>query len=575
MAESKELKKIKKMYGENFMKLCRELFPTLLEQEGLLTEILTSSFSANSRTLYEDIMKNGLEDEFKNFIYNKVDVEKETPEIIEEKTPYELMEEAGYDLYECTTEEEIQKFKRYYKKGEELCTFVGGRLSWCVVFWAVKKDAEDIKREDFKNPKREDEYGTSVMGIQFNKTGKCTVSIKNRYNHTVNNPDATYGNDLDKIIPGLEKSFATLLQKEHGLELNSTNIENFQIPGYTVANNGKYYKFNMERNGIYYCPGNIIIENGEPKQLENPEAQILIDYFILDMKNKTIKLYDDKLEDSFIDYFENLEETDAKIKIEKNKEKGTRKITIQKSKDKSITIEIDKNNEIIGYNNPNLKKTGDNFLGWNIALNQLEVPNLKSTGDNFLGWNKALNQLEAPNLKSTGNAFLWANEGLTQLIVPKLKKTGYIFLGWNKALNQLEAPNLKSTGDNFLSNNQGLTQLILPNLKKTGDNFLSNNIDLNQLEAPNLESTGDYFLWTNQGLTQLEIPKLPELSGKFSKIIEKNLEEQKNKNGQIINSESIAKLDKKNKLTTTETNIAKKIIEKIRDLFRKKDEKER
>ena len=336
MAESNELKKIKKLYGEKFMHLCRNLFPTILEQEGLLTEILTSSFSTNSRTIYEDIMQNGLEDKFKNYIYNKVDVEKDKPEIIEEKTPYELMEEAGYDLYECT-EEDIQKFKKYYKKGEELCTFKGGRLNRCVVFWAVKKDAKDIKRKDFKNPKREDEYGTSVMGIQFNKTGKCTVSIKNRYNHTVNNPDATYGNDLDKIIPGLEKSFATLLQKKHRLELNSTNIENFHLPGYTVANDGKYYKFNMERNGIYYCPGNIIIENGEPKQLENPEAQILMDYFILDMKNKTIKLYDDKRDkDGFIDYFENLEETDAKIKIEKNKEKGTRKITIQKKQDESI-----------------------------------------------------------------------------------------------------------------------------------------------------------------------------------------------------------------------------------------------
>ena len=41
------------------------------------------------------------------------------------------------------------------------------------------------------------------------------------------------------------------------------------------------------------------------------------------MKNKIIKLYDDKWHnDSFIDYFENLAETDAKIKIEKNNEKG-------------------------------------------------------------------------------------------------------------------------------------------------------------------------------------------------------------------------------------------------------------
>ena len=46
MSDSKELKRIKKLYGENFMHLCRSLFPTLLEQEGLLTKVLKSLFSA-------------------------------------------------------------------------------------------------------------------------------------------------------------------------------------------------------------------------------------------------------------------------------------------------------------------------------------------------------------------------------------------------------------------------------------------------------------------------------------------------------------------------------------------------
>ena len=55
MELSNELKKIKKTYGENFMKLCRNLFPTLLEQEGRLYEILATSFSTNCKTLYEDI----------------------------------------------------------------------------------------------------------------------------------------------------------------------------------------------------------------------------------------------------------------------------------------------------------------------------------------------------------------------------------------------------------------------------------------------------------------------------------------------------------------------------------------
>ena len=241
MSNSKELNRIKKLYGEKFMHFCRSIFPTLLEQEGLLTEVLKSTFATNSRTLYDDIVNNDLEEKFKNYIYGKIDVEKEMPEIIEEKTPYQLLDENGYNLYECNSKEEIQSFKKYYKSGEELCTFHGDRLNRCVVFFAVKKDAEEIKREDFNKPKREDEYGTSVMSIQFTKSQNSTVSIKNRYNHTVNNPDATYGNNLDKIAPGLTQSFKKLLS-ERGLTLNSSNIEAFSIPGYVVADDGKYYK---------------------------------------------------------------------------------------------------------------------------------------------------------------------------------------------------------------------------------------------------------------------------------------------------------------------------------------------
>ena len=134
--------------------------------------------------------------------------------------------------------------------------------------WGFLESVRELKLDvilvaiycNFEPLKREDEYGTSVMSIQFNREGICTVSIKNRYNHTVNNPDATYGNDLDMIVPGLADSFATLLEKEYGLKLNNANIEKFEIPGYVVANDGKYYKYNMEIDGDYYCPGNIVIK---------------------------------------------------------------------------------------------------------------------------------------------------------------------------------------------------------------------------------------------------------------------------------------------------------------------------
>lgn len=340
MAQSNELKIIKKIYGESLMKLCRKLFPTILEEEGKITEILNSTFANNSRTLGEDITKNHLEDQFKNLVYSKLGKENEYTNDCD-KSPYELLDEAGYQLYECLTENDIQSFKKYYETTEELCTFDGGRLEKCFVFFAVKKNVDEIKRENFKDPEREDEYGTSVMSIQFNKTGVCTVSIKNRYNHRVSNPDATYGNDLNAIIPGLTESFKKML-KQRGLELNSLNVEKMQIPNYVIASDGKYYKYNCEVYGTYYCPGNIIIDYMVPKKIENSESQLLIDYFILNMEKKTLRTYDACLVDCFVAEFENIK----KISVTKNKE--NKKITINVAgKEKPILIEIDKDNQII------------------------------------------------------------------------------------------------------------------------------------------------------------------------------------------------------------------------------------
>ena len=457
MSNSKELNRIKKLYGEKFMHFCRSIFPTLLEQEGLLTEVLKSTFATNSRTLYDDIVNNDLEEEFKNYIYSKIDVEKEMPEIIGEKTPYQLLDENGYNLYECNSEEEIQSFKKYYKSGEELCTFRGNRLNRCVVFFAVKKDVEEIKREDFNNPKREDEYGTSVMSIQFTKSQNSTVSIKNRYNHTVNNPDATYGNDLDKIAPGLTQSFDKLLS-ERGLTLNSSNIEAFSIPGYVVADDGKYYKYNMEINGNYYCPGNVIIDHGNVIKLE-PEKQELIDYFILDKENKTLTLYDDPIlfltGDSFIDGFKNIDSIE--MANNNNSEQKTKTITIkEKSSDKPITIEINKeSNSIIGYTNENLVNLGDNFLMYNKQLSELNVPNVTNIGADCLANNKELKKFEAPNLDPSKYDFfiklhMKMNRKLSELYVPNLTKESkenleYVFSVVKENSKEGKTQNIDST----------------------------------------------------------------------------------------------------------------------------------
>ena len=521
-----ELNDIRKAYGEDFMHLCRKLFPTLLEKDGMLFKILSELFSTNSKTLCEDIIRYKLKEKFKSYIYSKVDIGDPEKKKIKEKTPYELLEEAGYDLYECLSEEDIQKFRKYYKpgsilhqgllytySGEELCTFGGGRLSRDVVFFAVKNNAEDIKREEFKSPQREDEYGTSVMGIQFSRQGVCIVSIKNRYNHTVTNPDATYGNDLDRIIPGLTQSFSVLLQKEYGLELDVVNIQEFEIPGYVVANDGKYYKYNIEIDGEYYCPGNIIIrQGGEVISVGTPEEGLLIDYFYIDKKNKKIEVCPD-IEDSFVDDLQEIE----KIEVVKSDDKNVYRIikVYLQDVEEPVIIGIDKNNQIIKYENKNITKIGDNFLKLNQELTQLNLPNLIQVGDDFLACNERLTQLNFPNLTQVGNGFLSFNQVLSQLKLLNLVQTGDDFLAINQVLSQLELPNLIQVGNSFLIYNEGLTQLELPKLTQVGDNFLSNNQELIQLELLNLTQVGDNFLNNNEELTHLELLNLTQVGDNF------------------------------------------------------------
>ena len=512
-----DLRIIKDKYGEKMMHLCRELFPTLLEQEGLLSNLLLSKFN-ESHFLYDDIINNNYIEEFKNYIYSFVDVEK--PKIEVNKTPQELLSEVGYDLYECKTEDDIQRFKKYYAPGETICTIYNkGRLQNCYVFFAVKKNVNDIKRENFSNPKRQDEYGTSVLSIQFYKGKQNNVSIKNRYNHTVNNPDAAFSNNLNNIISGLTEAFA----KEYNLNITSEERNNFELSNYVKANNGKFYKYNYELNNIYYCPDNIIIANGEARRL-NKQKNILIDYFVIDLENKKIQIFDNRIGDSFIDGFSDIK----KIKI--TKIDNNKRITITPEQGQEITIEIDILGNIIKYYNPNLeeiknhflcynrklaklsllnlKRVGDNFLRNNLSLTKLNLPNLEYIEDNFLWSNRVLDELNLPSLKAVENKFLCSNRNLKELNLPNLNYIKNDFLLFNKELSIVNLPKLNSIGDGFLTNNIPLTKLNLPNLKKVGGAFLYFNIELKTISLPKLKHIRDEFLYYNTKLVELVLPSL-------------------------------------------------------------------
>lgn len=434
-----ELAIIKKKYGEPMMHLCRSLFPSIIES-GNLSTLLLKNFEP-SRYLYDDIVQNNKQIAFADYIYslhrNNAIVYYDT-----DKSPKELLESAGYDLYECNTMDEVNSFIKYYDKEERLCTFNSNRIKDYYIFFAVKKDVDQIRREDFLYPRKEDLYGTSVISIQFTRGLKNIISIKNRYNDTVFYPDSTFSNNLDNIVPGLTMSFA----KKYKLNLLGGSTSIFELPGYIRANDGKYYKYNYKINNVYYCLDNIIIDNY--KVIENyreKEKYLIIDYFIIDLVNKTIKLYDNKLKDSFIEEFNNINN----IVITKDKNTKLKTIEVFYDTNKKATIVVDGTNKIIEYHN--------NYL--------------TNVGSRFMGHNKELKILNTPNLEIVGNAFLRCNECLTSLILNRLKRVGNAFLRNNKVLEILSASDLEAVGNDFCYHNKSIIELYLPKLINIGNNF--------------------------------------------------------------------------------------------------------
>lgn len=507
--ENKDLKFIKKHYGEDFAKLCRTLFPTLLEQPGLLSTLVSTHIEP-TKSLLDDLKREAEdpEDFVKNFIYSFVDVEQEKPQIIENKTAEEILDEAGYVLYpECKTEEDLQKFKKFYKREEELCSFRGGRLEYCRVWFAVKKNVKDIKRANFSNPKRQDEYGTSVISIQYTKREPSTLSIKNRYNHTVNNPDATFSNNLDNIVPGLKNAFE---QQFHIISDKNQIVEDI-FPYVQVG--GKLFRSNFERSNIYYCSNNVIIDNFEVKRFDKARY-IVFENYIIDKKEKTIKLYNNTTNkkedhDEFTKSFGQIKEVKEIVK------KGGRDVIITTESGGDVILGLDDNNVLKEYYNSELKTVGKNFLGSSFNLEKFNAPNLKKAGQGFLCDAENLTSFVAPNLEELGDESLRYVYNLKQIEVPCLKEVGNCVLEYAHSLENFSTPCLEIVLDSFLSKANNLKSFDAPNLKIMRSNVLNETDNLSSINVPNLVEVGSDCLTRQRKLTAFSAPCLRVVGDNF------------------------------------------------------------
>ena len=432
-----DLKIIKKKYGENFSKLCRKLFPSILEEDGTLTTIITSLFKEN-HFLYDDLIEYNMVNSFQKLIMNEYG--KKINNVIDtDKNPYELFKEKGYTLKECQTNEEILSYKKYYAKEEELCTFKSDRLRTNRVFFAVKDNALDIKRKS--DPKREDEYGTSVLSLQFTLNTNY-LSIKNRYNHTVNNPDATYQNNLENIAKGLTYSF------EKYLGIKQSNAQgDFEIPNYVRAADGKYYRYNFEVNNKYYCPDNIVIHNF--KEVSFPKGKyILFDGFLLDLVDKKLENYDSSCYDAAETVFSNIKS----IKIENNGD--TKGIYIICEDDIRVYFQLNKYNQIISVVMDGVEIIPSCFLENSSSIKTFSSKDTIEIYDYFLTDCEDLEYLYLPKCKTIGDMFACSAKLLKSISLPNVRKIEDEFLTYNKLIENIYMPNLLSFEGNNLQKNR-------------------------------------------------------------------------------------------------------------------------
>lgn len=285
---SENLRKLQQRFGERFVKgehmegggytggAARELFARFMDRPGFADELKRLIPRKRGALLLlrenQDYLQSTLE-QFYRLTMNY----KDEPA----KDPYKLARTVGYELtgpFETTSE--FVQYNTDSRSKERLCTFNNPveRLNKYHVLWLRHEEvhdtlpADELTQENLSNawksylkvigrydtstgkynladlhPNREDPYGISSMSVQISRSGS-QVSIKNRYNHTVVNPDNTLGSNLDNVTYGLRRAVYTRVGREDLMEEPDVGV----AINYVTDNAGGIHYYWYEENNIYY-----------------------------------------------------------------------------------------------------------------------------------------------------------------------------------------------------------------------------------------------------------------------------------------------------------------------------------
>lgn len=439
-------KKIKKNNGERNAQKFRDLFDI-----PNIVDIL--EFAGRNEAELDQVHKVLME------IYKP----KDASWVFTKQDPLTLLDQAGYKAWYVKNEQEQNAIGGYFRSqkavdygltggqprtnignpenGELLCTiyqnldYGAKRFNDYYVIHAVKKEVlgDDKLPESqwhikpSRYPQREDEYGRSVISIQIAKTGGF-ISIKNRYNHTVIDPDNTFDSNPDNIIQGLSNS----LKSHFNVEFTSTNTP---LPQKFRFVNDRVIRYNFERNNVYIGP-DYYFSGSDITKLNN-DYELILDYNILDIRTGKVRsLWQDQFgyDKETLSLLNGLFEH-KKIKIQTNK---NQKIIFADG----VHVATVENGQIVELNLQDITELDDNVLSGNEAIKKLIAPKLQKTGKDFLTCNEALTELDLPELVSMGSYSLRDVRTLISIKLPKAKSIGHLWIPAQHDLKELYVPEL-------------------------------------------------------------------------------------------------------------------------------------
>ena len=458
----------------------------------------------------------------------------------EDKTPYELLKEAGYNAFYADTLKKQNSIQKYFAKSEELCTFKDAQryLNYHIIH-CVKENVDEIKRENFPHPERQDAYGTSVISIQISKRGGF-IRITNRYNHTIESPDNTFDSNPDNIIEGLSSA----LEKHFNVSIEQGHVS---MPNGFIFANGQILKVNYEWRAIYLGDG-FFSYNGKVIPLQT-DYQFFAGPYLFDLKRKKVQHFYYR-DESFAKILTQ-EMTDKSVQLRKeNEEKvlllnGKEFLVLDKqSRFKNLTLLRTKYlpDETFEYETglkkfvaPELETLGDFCFFSASALEEVHMPNLRHMGEKCFGSTGTIDSLVFEKLKSMGRG-CFCLTGAKELVLPKLRIISASSIREcpnleriyapsvveiqdrsivsNSALRELFLPNCQSIKCLSIQKNQELTRLDLLRVKVIGYSSIKHNFSLKSVYAPKLKEVYDEAISYNSTSTYVEAPNLVLIKGK-------------------------------------------------------------